>query len=255
MIIILVRVFAHFLMVVSRISFSGYSQQSSVQIGIQEDHFVERGLFCEVIKTLKGSNTESVERSKPIFFPGDPAEKVYLIKKGVVRLSRLYESGKEITVAFLSENDFFGVSALLTNSLSERFYHAVAFTRVEIESIPATSVRNAIGDDASIGLTLLQLLSSRILQTETMIAILANREMLSKLIGFLLVLSTEFGVPRETGVTINLRLSHQEIAEAIGSTRVTITRLLGELKSSGLLSIHKKKITIIDPLALAKRFN
>ena len=54
---------------------------------------------------------------------------------------------------------------------------------------------------------------------------------------------------------IDLRLSHQAIAEAIGSTRVTITRLLGDLKDSGLLTIERKKITVFDPIALAKRFN
>ena len=50
-------------------------------------------------------------------------------------------------------------------------------------------------------------------------------------------------------------LGHQAIAEAIGSTRVTITRLLGDLKDSGLLNIERKKITVFDPIALAKRFN
>lgn len=59
-------------------------------------------------------------------------------------------------------------------------------------------------------------------------------------------------MPGGKGVTIDLRLSHQAIAEAIGSTRVTITRLLGELKSSSLLAIDRKKITIFDPIALAK---
>ena len=53
----------------------------------------------EVIKGLEGASTEMVERSKTIF-PGDPAERVYLIRRGAVRLSRVYESGEEITVAF-----------------------------------------------------------------------------------------------------------------------------------------------------------
>ena len=59
----------------------------------------------------------------------------------------------------------------------------------------------------------------------------------------------------EKGITVDLKLSHQAIAEAIGSTRVTITRLLGDLKESGLLTIERKKITVFDPIALAKRFN
>ena len=76
----------------------------------------------EVIKGLDGASTEMVERSKTIFFPGDPAERVYLIRRGAVRLSRVYESGEEITVALLRENSLFGVLSLLTGHRSDRFY-------------------------------------------------------------------------------------------------------------------------------------
>jgi CRP/FNR family transcriptional regulator len=211
--------------------------------------------LLDVIRGLNGSTTETVERGKTIFFPGDPAEKVYLLRRGAVRLSRVYESGEEITVALLRENSLFGVLSLLTGQRSDRFYHAVAFTRVEMVTAPATSVRKAIELDASVGLLMLQGLSSRILQTETMIETLTHRDMSSRLVSFLLVLCRDFGVPTSEGITIDLRLSHQAIAEAIGSTRVTITRLLGDLRNAGLVQIDRKKITVFDPLALAKRFN
>ena len=211
--------------------------------------------LMEVIRGLEGASTEMVERNKTIFFPGDPAERVYLIRRGAVRLSRVYESGEEITVALLRENSLFGVLSLLTGQRSDRFYHAVAFTRVEMVTAPATSVRNAIEADTAVGLRLLQGLSSRILQTETMIETLTHRDMSSRLVSFLLVLCRDFGVPDELGITIDLRLSHQAIAEAIGSTRVTITRLLGDLRQSGLVQIDRKKITVLDPIALAKRFS
>ena len=107
----------------------------------------------------------------------------------------------------------------------------------------------------SVGLLLLQGLSSRILQTETMIETLTHRDMSSRLVSFLLVLCRDFGIPGNQGITIDLRLSHQAIAEAIGSTRVTITRLLGDLRNSGLVEIDRKKITVLDPIALAKRFS
>ncbi len=237
--------------------FTRYSPQSNEQ-GIKavtiENAHIKRNLQ-DVIKTLDGANTEFVERSKTIFFPGDPAERVYLIRRGAVRLSRVYESGEEITVALLRENSLFGVLSLLTGNRSDRFYHAVAFTRVEMVTAPAASVRRAIEDDTSVGLLLLQGLSSRVLQTETMIETLTHRDMSSRLVSFLLVLCRDFGVPDADGITIDLRLSHQAIAEAIGSTRVTITRLLGDLRNSGLVQIHRKKITVLDPIALAKRFN
>ena len=209
----------------------------------------------EVIRGLSGSTGESVERGKTIFFPGDPAERIFLLRRGAVRLSRVYESGEEITVALLRENSIFGVLSLLTGQRSDRFYHAIAFTRVELLSAPATSVRKAIEDDAGVALLLLQGLSSRILQTETMIETLTHRDMSSRLVSFLLVLCRDFGLPGDQGITIDLKLSHQAIAEAIGSTRVTITRLLGDLRTAGLLEIDRKRITVFDPLALAKRFS
>jgi CRP/FNR family transcriptional regulator len=207
------------------------------------------------MRSLAGTTSEIVERGKTIFFPGDPAERVYLLKRGAVRLSRVYESGDEITVALLRENSIFGVLSLLTGQRSDRFYHAVAFTRVDLISAPATSVRQAIEKDARVGLLLLQGLSSRILQTETMIETLTHRDMSSRLVSFLLVLCRDFGMPGTRGITIDLKLSHQAIAEAIGSTRVTITRLLGDLRNAGLVEIDRKRITVFDPLALAKRFS
>ncbi len=215
---------------------------------------VRRSLI-EVIGCLEGANSEKVDRAKTIFFPGDPAERVYLIRRGAVRLSRVYESGEEITVALLRENSLFGVLSLLTGHRADRFYHAVAFTKVEMITAPANSVRKAIEGDTQVGLLLLQGLSSRILQTETMIETLTHRDMSSRLVSFLLVLCRDFGVAGGQGITIDLRLSHQAIAEAIGSTRVTITRLLGDLRNSGLVLIDRKKITVLDPIALAKRFN
>ena len=238
-------------------SFSRYPNQS---LGMNSntqfnDKTPIKKTLLDVIRGLDGAANETVDRSKTIFFPGDPAERVYLIRRGAVRLTRVYESGEEITVALLRENSLFGVLSLLTGERSDRFYHAVAFTKVDMTSAPAGSVRNALEGDSGVGLLLLQGLSSRILQTETMIETLTHRDMSSRLVSFLLVLCRDFGVPSEKGITIDLRLSHQGIAEAIGSTRVTITRLLGDLRNLGLLQIDRKKITVFDPIALAKRFN
>ena len=111
-----------------------------------------------------------MDRNKTIFFPGDPAERVYLIRRGAVRLSRVYESGEEITVALLRENSLFGVLSLLTGQRSDRFYHAVAFTRVEMVTAPATSVKAAIEADTSVGLRLLQGIGSSVVCSSSSLA-------------------------------------------------------------------------------------
>ena len=214
--------------------------------------------LSSVFKEMAGSQysptVDTYDRGKTIFFPGDPAERVYFLQKGAVKLSRVYESGEEITVALLRENSIFGVLSLITGQNSDRFYHSVAFTSVELLSLPIEQVQTALERNAELAMLLLKGLSSRILETEMMIETLAHRDMGSRLVSFLLILCRDFGLPSPDGVTIDLRLSHQEIAEAIGSTRVTITRLLGDLRKKEFISIHKKKITVHDPIQLGRQF-
>jgi global nitrogen regulator NtcA len=197
---------------------------------------------------------ETYERGKTIFFPGDPAERVYFLLKGAVKLSRVYEAGEEITVALLRENSVFGVLSLITGHRADRFYHAVAFTPVDLLSVPIEQVEKALKDNPELSMIMLQGLSSRILQTEMMIETLAHRDMGSRLVSFLLILCRDFGIPAQDGIMIDLKLSHQAIAEAIGSTRVTVTRLLGDLRQDKMISIHKKKITVHNPVTLSQQF-
>ncbi len=215
-----------------------------------ESLFRQIGGSSGVIPALEG-----YDRGKTIFFPGDPAERVYFLVRGAVKLSRVYESGEEITVALLRENSIFGVLSLLTGQRSDRFYHAVAFTPVELLSSPIEQAEQAMLDNPELTRLMLKGLSSRILQTEMMIETLAHRDMGSRLVSFLLILCRDFGEPTPDGIRVELKLSHQAIAEAIGSTRVTVTRLLGELREKEMISIHKKKITVRNPVALSQQFS
>ncbi|XGB40014.1 MAG: global nitrogen regulator NtcA [Cyanobacteria bacterium LVE1205-1] len=214
--------------------------------------------LATIIRQFSGSGfpqvIESFDRGKTIFFPGDPAERIYFLSKGAVKLSRVYEAGEEITVAMLRENSVFGVLSLITGNRSDRFYHAVAFTPVELLSVPIEQMEKALTVNAELSMVLVQGLSSRILQTEMMIETLAHRDMGSRLVSFLLILCRDFGVPGSEGVIIDLKLSHQAIAEAIGSTRVTVTRLLGELRDKEMISVYKKKITVHNPINLSQQF-
>jgi CRP/FNR family transcriptional regulator, global nitrogen regulator len=215
--------------------------------------------LVEVFREMNGGMfppvLETFERGKTIFFPGDPAERFYFLVRGAVKLSRVYEAGEEITVALLRENSVFGVLSLITGNRSDRFYHAVAFTTpVELLSVPIEQVEKALKEDPELPMFLLRGLSSRILQTEMMIETLAHRDMGSRLVSFLLILCRDFGMPSTDGVTIDLKLSHQAIAEAIGSTRVTVTRLLGDLRDQKRISISKKRITVHNPIELSQQF-
>ena len=157
-------------------------------------------------------------------------------------------------MALLREGSVFGVLSLITGQKTDRFYHAVAFTNVELLSVPIEQVEKALKENPELSMWMLKGLSTRILQTEMMIETLAHRDMGSRLVSFLLILCRDFGTGGTTGVTIDLKLSHQAIAEAIGSTRVTVTRLLGDLRQDNMISITKKKITVHNPSTLSQQF-
>ena len=66
--------------------------------------------------------------------------------------------------------------------------------------------------------------------------------------GFLELLALDYGVACETGLRLIPKLTHQEIASALGTTRVTVTRVIGQLKEIGWLSLDSQRSIILSPL-------
>jgi CRP-like cAMP-binding protein len=79
---------------------------------------------------------------------------------------------------------------------------------------------------------------------------LSNRDRLTHL---LLELAEQYGEPGAEGVRLRIRLSHQDLASIIGSTRETVTGVLGELQGEGLVRVGRKKILIRRPERLAEQ--
>ena len=80
----------------------------------------------------------------------------------------------------------------------------------------------------------------------------SNRE---RIIHLLLELVEKYGRPGEAGIELNIRLSHQEMAGIIGSTRETVTVVLGQLQSEGLIKIARRRISILNASKLAEEVN
>jgi CRP-like cAMP-binding protein len=66
--------------------------------------------------------------------------------------------------------------------------------------------------------------------------------------GFLELLATEYGQACEQGLRLDLRLTHQEVASALGTTRVTVTRVIGVLRQEGWLSLDGQRRLVISHL-------
>lgn len=86
----------------------------------------------------------------------------------------------------------------------------------------------------------------RLHQTEAWLAISGKRLVADRLRCLLIQLAQDFGHVEPSGVRIKLRLTHHQLATIIGTTRVTVTRLLRDFKDEGWLSIHQRQL-ILSP--------
>lgn len=163
---------------------------------------------------------------------------IWVVYRGIVQLSTLHAQGEEVIVGFAVPSMPFG---LPLTTLSP--YHALALTEVNLMSLAVTEIAHS----PKLSQGLFWYLLHRQQQTEALLSIANFQRVEERLRHFLWLLYREVGQKVDQGVRLPCRLTHQTIANAISSTRVTVTRLLGQLQSEGSLIIDKDRCFILTP--------
>ncbi len=213
-------------------------------------------LLAWLRKTLRHQHVLTVEtfdRGEIIFAPGQRAERIYFLLEGTVKLSTGKASDQEISLILLPEQSIFGVLSLVQEK-KERFYQAVAFTPVRLFSLTRTQWQQALQESPEFGLLMTRQLSRRLLHANKILETIRQRDLLTRLVWYLLLLADDFGIETESGILINLQLSHSALAELIGSSRPTVTHLLQSLRQEHLIGIEGHKITLYKPEILSRLF-
>jgi CRP-like cAMP-binding protein len=149
-----------------------------------------------------------------------PLEFVGEILDGVVAQWAVHEDGAQSLTGLLTPGDF-----LLSHPLDDCHLYAIAHTEVRIAMLPW-------GEVAGAG-KFVDNLRSRLVRSEAWAAMQARPYVEARIIGILHLLAEQFGVEHEGGCLIDLRLTHAQLAGAVGSTRVTVTRILNALTKRG----------------------
>ncbi|HAJ62406.1 MAG TPA: transcriptional regulator, partial [Cyanobacteria bacterium UBA8543] len=168
----------------------------------------------------------SQDRPKQCYFKGDiiplEPEQLWIVSQGLVKLTTMDEYGQEVLVGLVGSSMPFGSS--LTDLPT---YQAIALTRkVELVSVSLAE----IAVSPKLAQALLPQISERLRQTEFFLAISGRRKVKERLNHLLNFLEQKFGEKVIHGTRVNIRLTHQDLADACCTTRVTITRLLGKLQ-------------------------
>ncbi len=238
---------------------SAYAEwRASVSADLAWDDYgeVQEQECRELLAILRDMGVASADRvyqpGDAIYSEGEYGDALYVLISGVVKLFRPYSGSKEATLRLLKPWDIFGHLAF-AGEAKQRAY-AEAVTECKVTKVPKIFIERAIRREPRAALKMMTLLELRLVQYEELVKCLLPRETEVRLANLLPILARKFGEKSEDGrfVTIDLRLTHQDLAAMVASTRESVTKVLNEMRNRGVVEVEGGRITLKDYDALAK---
>ena len=164
---------------------------------------------------------------------------IWIVVRGIVKLSCLNEQGDDVLLAIAGPNEPFGDPLTHLDLYEVTTLDHCDLLGLSIQEVTSTPHLN---------INLMEALMQRTRQSESLIALLSLRGVDNRVKRFLELLAENYGQPCDQGLALNLRLTHQEIASAVSTTRVTVTKVVGQLKESGWLQYDSKQRMVVSHL-------
>lgn len=200
--------------------------------------------LAEIEKMAHLFHEQDYKAKEVIFAEGDLGDAIYLLKTGHVRLYRITEDGKEISLAILGPGDVFGELALFEEAQRQTFAEALDAAHICASSVD--DFTRLMGHKPQFTMMVAREVARRRTDVETRFAGMAYGSVRGRLLQALRRLAEEHGaVQPDGGVRINIRLSHQELANLIGTSREACTIALGTLQKGGLLRLDADRHIVI----------
>lgn len=199
-------------------------------------------------KILKSASIRTFENEEFLFYQGDPADRLWVIVEGKVKLTQLAEDGQQILVRAAGPWNLIAVLAMVHNAhyplsaqavepgkiLSWRSVEFMQLTRL----IPTLAV-NAIG-----------VMAGHVQEFQDRYREAVTERVERRLARSLLRLAAQAGKKTEEGVLIDLPLSRQDLAEMSGTTLYTVSRILSRWEERGLVLSGRERVTVRFPHGL-----
>jgi CRP-like cAMP-binding protein len=172
----------------------------------------------------------------------EPGDLFFVIIRGQVKVFVDSEHGREVVLTHLQAGDFFGEMALFDNE--NRSASVSALTASELVVLRRKDFLAVLEEEFPIARRILTTLSARLRRANDMIESLVLLDVGGRLAGYLLRLARESGTPQEEGWYSVSRPTHQVIANTIGASRETVTRLLRQFSDRGLIRMRGSTVWI-----------
>ena len=195
-------------------------------------------------KLAQGVELREMRRRQVVYLPGDPGKSVYFVNGGRVKVSKVTRDGKELTLAYRGPGEIFGELALLDGGPREEM--AEAMENAMVMEIELGAFEKIVQREGIIGYRLTKMMVQRRREIENKIEQLIFKDVNAKLAELLLRLAEEFGISDSRGTLVSLKITHQEMANLIGSTRETVSLTLSQFKRKGLIQTEGRKVILSD---------
>jgi len=199
------------------------------------------------------SRMRKLKKGEPVYLPHEQADGVLLVAQGRVKICHATPDGKQSILGFVDTGEIFGELSLLGSDRRDEYVETTEKSTLVL--LPKQAVEQVLRKYPSIVLGVTKLIGVRRQRVEKRLRNLLFRSNRERVIHLLLELCEKYGQLNEEGISLNIRLSHQEMACIIGSTRETVTVVLGQLKKEGHLKISRRRVVIKDLNRLASEVN
>jgi len=197
-------------------------------------------------RLLALARTRHYRRHEYVFRCGGPGNNVYMLRKGRVKICQISPVGREMIQWFCFPGEVFGLAEVPRGGPREVF--AEACTDTEVLSVSREDFRGFLATSPAAAMLVIDLLACRLRALGDMLNNLTSDDVSSRVIKLLTRLSARYGRrTADTGILLDIHLTHQEMADMIGTCRQTVTSELGKLRQQGVLRMENHCIHIQRP--------
>ncbi len=203
--------------------------------GIADDYFKDK---------LSSYPVREIPKNRPLLFQGEIPSMVFYIVSGIVKIYNITNQGEEKIVTYESAGGFLPIEWLFGRA-PVSLYYCDTFTDCQFVRLPKAELLELLKSDQSASLTLLDRSVAMYIGSTMQLYALEQSKVRQKLLAILQYLVLRFGKRiKENNYRLELRLTHQEIANMLGATRETISTELGKLSKEGVVQIEQSEYIV-----------
>ncbi len=179
-----------------------------------------------------------------LFVEGMPANALYVVFSGQVKVYRTAAGGKEQIIHLLGENDLVAVVPFFDRGPYPA--NAEVTEDAELGCLAWNDMERLVEERPSLSLLVAKHFAGRLRAAQTQIATLGLHNALARVAQLLMTLGEQFGRSDKDGIAIHLDMTRRDLGACVGLSRETTTRVLTDLKNSGAIDMRHRNLVLRD---------